>query len=38
MFPELRASGKISFELGDFFAISPPEDEKFDLVYDYTYV
>ncbi|KDQ52464.1 hypothetical protein JAAARDRAFT_198376 [Jaapia argillacea MUCL 33604] len=30
-------SGKASFEIADFFTISVPETEKFDLVYDYTF-
>jgi len=30
-------SGKVSFEAVDFFSMSLPEDERFDLVYDHTF-
>ena len=29
---------KVTFQEVDFFSLSVPEEEKFDLVYDYTYV
>jgi hypothetical protein len=28
--------GKATFQVADFFSLSVPEEEKFDLVYDYT--
>ncbi|KAJ3533310.1 hypothetical protein NM688_g7303 [Phlebia brevispora] len=33
----LPNSVKVSFALQDFFAIAPSDDQKFDLVYDYTF-
>jgi len=29
--------GKVTFQTADFFSLSVPEDERFDLVYDYTF-
>lgn len=30
--------GKVTFQEADFFSLSASDEEKFDLVYDYTYV
>ncbi|THH08547.1 hypothetical protein EW146_g8952 [Bondarzewia mesenterica] len=35
--PNVQASGKVSFETADFFTMKVPENERFDLVYDYTF-
>ena len=36
--PGAQASGKVFFQEADFFSMTLPENECFDLVYDYTYV
>lgn len=36
--PGATASGKVFFQEADFFSMALPENERFDLVYDYTYV
>ncbi|KIJ70295.1 hypothetical protein HYDPIDRAFT_23413 [Hydnomerulius pinastri MD-312] len=35
--PEPLTTGKVSFEEVDFFKFSVPADQKFDLIYDYTF-
>jgi hypothetical protein len=30
--------GKVTFEVRDFFELAVTDEEKFDVVYDYTYV
>lgn len=32
----IRDPGKVTFEELDFFKLTVPEDERFDIVYDYT--
>lgn len=31
-------SGKAEFRIQDFFAFKVPDEERFDIIYDYTYV
>lgn len=36
--PAVPSGGAVTFREADFFTLSVPEDEMFDLVYDYTSV
>lgn len=33
---EQPLKGKVTFQVGDFFSLVVPEEERFDVVYDYT--